>query len=670
MEALRNKTVDEEIDLYDDCGMLCSMEERNTLISNSKEVVPVSGQGMTEVITVDMKPYLNASPEQKAKALLKMDLVNGYETRDRRVSAKEYLTALESRFDEIKPNEAKLFRWKKAVDEAKKNGESPLVALLDSRGRKEGTISMSEEMQEMAVRMFARRDNPLRVSAIYQNMLHKFADEMCSYDVLNNFFKKWKRVNHSLYAFAQSADKWKNKYLPAMGSLSEKALYPNHYWELDSTPADIICRDGKRYTVLGMIDIYSRRVCFWVDESSNSYSIARLLRRAILKLGIPENVVIDNGKDYQSNHFDSICYNLGVGKITVPPFSGDMKPHIERMFGTLSRELFEELEGYAGHSVQDRDDIKSRRGFAHKIASQAKWREEAKAREREDFVSKFAIKKENLGLELKIPIEADKLQKIIDDWVDALYEKRVHKGIKKTPLQKWEEQAIPVKGISDPAMLDLLLGESYIRTVNKKGIQLDGACYQAVFLAEYVGEKVRIMTYEDMGRIAVYKMNYEPLGVAEDFEWSGKSRSELASGKRLGHKVAKGHAKLLEQWEEASRLMDPTIKDRIETAMERHEGKRTSTIAVAKTTEVIRAVREGMNKAADDDAKAVETSNIVNMEGEKLTPSGRPQFARVLDRMIWDLDNNRVDDSTNRLANNKPELWELALRAHNDKKIG
>jgi len=669
MEALRSGVVDENIDLYDDCGILCSLEERNTLISNSKEKKIVT----TEVIIApDMKSYLNASSEQRTKTLLKMEAIEGYEQRDRRISAKEYIKSLHVRFDIIDINEAKLFRWKKAVDEARKVGESPLVALLDARGRVKGSVSMSEKMQDMAVRMFARRDNPLRVSAIYQNMNHEFGEAMCSYDVLNNFLNQWKRINHSLYAFAQSADKWKNSYLPAMGSLSEKALYPNHYWELDSTPADIICRDGKRYAILGMIDIYSRRCVFWVDERSSSYSIARLLRKAILRLGIPENVVVDNGKDYQSNHFDSICYNLGIAKVTVPPFSGDMKPHIERMFGTLSRELFEELEGYVGHSVAERSAIQSRRGFAHKIESQAKWREEAKKAEQKEFENRFAIKKSNLGLELKLPIEADHLQKIIDKWCDNIYEYRGHSGIKdKTPLAKWQEQAIPVKGINDSRMLDLLLGESFERKVGKKGIRLDGALYQHVALAEYVGEIVRIMTHSDMGYVSVYRMNYEPICVAEDYEYMGKSRAELAEGKRIGHRIAREYAKLLETWEETSRRLDPTIRDRIEASMEERSGwSGASTIAVSKSTETIRAVRDGIKMFAEADAKALEESNIINMEGEKLLPSGRPVFNYVQDRFLWDLEHNMVDESTERLKQKQPELWDIAYREYERKKIG
>lgn len=667
MEALRSGTVDENIDIYDDAGILCSMEERNTIITKAKTK---KESVETVLIAPDMRPYLNASPEQKSKAVLKMELVSGYETRDRRMSAKEYLASLESRFDEIKPNETKLFRWKKLAEDAKKAGESPLVALLDTRGRVEGSVSMSEEMQDAALRMFVRRDNPLRVSAIYQNMLHKYGDAMCSYDVLNNFLNRWKIKNHSFYAFAQNADKWKNSYMAAFGSLSEKAKFPNHYWELDSTPADIICADGKRYAIIGMIDIYSRRVTFWVDERSSSYSIARLLRKAILKMGLPENVVIDNGKDYQSEHFKSICYNLGITAIPVEPFSGDQKPHIERMFGTLTRELFEELEGYIGHSVAERSAIQSRRGFQHKIESQAAWREEAKKAEKEDFVSKLAIKKDNVGVELKIPISAEQLQSVIDDWVEHIYEQRKHGSIDKKPIEKFKEQAIPVKGIEDPMMLDILLAESFVRKVGKKGIRLDGAEYIHVELAKYVGDNVRVMTTPDMGVVTVYKMNHEPICVAEDTMFTGKSRAEFAEGKRMSKRIAKEFARVMEQWEALSRKVDPSIRDRIEAAATKIAPTLPSTFAVAKSTEVIRAVKDGMKTFAAADAKALETSNIMNMEGEKLLPSGRPAFKSRRERLVWDMENDRWDESSQRLADKSPEEYEMALKDIESKKIG
>lgn len=653
----------ERPDTYDEAGLACAFDAI-TNISDSKTEKKASEAA--DVVAPDMSEYLNATKEQREKALLRMEACERYENRDKRITAKQFIRELGSEFSLIKTTEMKLFRWKKAVEEARASGMSPLIALLDKRGTKKGTTLMSQEQQDMAVRMLCRRDNPLRVSAIYQNMLHGFAEEMVSYDVLNNFLKRWKIKNASMYEFVQDADGWKNKRMAGFGSLDEKAKYPNHYWELDSTPADVITKDGKRYAILGMIDVFSRRVTFWVDERSSSYSIARLLRKAMLKLGIPENVVIDNGKDYKSNHFASICYNLGITQETVPPFSGDMKPHIERMFGTMSRELFEELEGYTGHSVAEKSRIESRRGFAHKIESKSKWYEEAKTREKKSFVDAFRIKKENLGLEIQVPVDAAALQQWIDAWVDNIYERRKHGTLNMAPIKKWHDSVSWVKMVPDPRMLDILLGESFERKVGKKGIRLGGALYQHVKLAPFVGEHVRIMTDDNMGIVYVYEMNHAPICIAEDYDWSGKSRAELAEGKRMSHRISREMAKLAEEWEETSRRLDPTIKDRIEAAaLERGRELPASTMAVSKSTPAIRAVMD--RTFAEQDAEAVEKSNVMSMQGEKLMPSGRPMFQNFYDRLLWDLNNNMVDESTKKIANAYPDLWEMAEKA---KRIG
>lgn len=659
--AIDSGTVDKDVPIWDEARTLLK-ENSFILKSNVKEIVP-------QDVAPDMTTYLNATPDQRQKALLRMEVVERYEKRDKRLNVKAFLDTLEAKFSVLSMNEMKLFRYKKLVENAKKEAKSPLEALLDSRGRQKGTISMSVQMQEMAVRMFARRDNPLKVASIYQNMLHQYKDAMCSYDVLNNFLNRWKRENASLAEFAQNADKWKNNRLAAFGSSSEKAKYSNHFWELDSTPCDIICKDGKRYAILGMVDVYSRRCTFWVDEKSSSYSISRLLRKAILKLGVPEHVVVDNGKDYQSNHFDSITYNLGVQKVTVPPFSGDMKPHIERLFGTLSSQLFEELEGYIGHSVAEKSEIESRRGFAHKIASQAKWYEQAKKEEKRKFCQSLAIKKDNLGLEVKVPVDAERLQQIIDGWVEGIYEKREHSSLGKSPLKRWAETFMPVKSISDPRALDILLGESFERRVGKKGIRLNGALYQHVQLANYIGEMVRIMCDDNMGHVYVYKMNYEPICIAEDYEYTGKSRAELAEGKRISHRIAREYAKLLEEWEGISRKVDPSIRHRIDASL-KENFPLVSTKVVSKVTEISSAVMEASKEFARQDEQAVATSNIVSMEGEKLLPSGRPAFTQLVDRFMWDLEHDTVDESTNRLKEKKPELWEIAFKEYERKKVG
>lgn len=631
---------------------------KSTLISDEKK----------ENIAPDMRDFLNASETQQRQTLLKLNVIEGYA--HRKGSTSEYIASLGSKFDELGITEGKLFRWLKSYADAKESGISPLVALLDKRGAERGATKLSAEQKEMAVRLLCRRDNPLRVSAIYRNMKHRFGTAMPSYAVLNNFLKRWKRENASLYEFAQNADKWKNSRLSAQGSLSEKALYPNHYWELDSTPADIITGDGKRYTILGAIDVFSRRRVFWVDERSSSFSIARLLRRAIMKLGIPEHVVIDNGKDYQSNHFESICYNLGIDMVTVPPFSGDMKPHIERVFRSLSSQLFEEMEGYIGHSVAERSAIESRRGFAHKIESQEKWYKKAREAKKGAFVDGFKIKEGNLGLELKMAVEADELMRWIDGWTDMV-EREKHSSLPGTPLQQWQKQVVPVKAVPDERMLDILFGESFTRKVGKKGISLHGALYQHVQLAYHVGEDVRVMSVDEMGHVYVYTMNLEPICIAEDYDFIGQSREKLAEAKRISHRIAREHARMLEAWERVSREIDPSIKDRIVASMaERGVEMPMSTPAVTKPTEVILNIMEASKTFAAQDAEAAADSNITDMQGEKLLPSGRPPFRQVYDRFMWDLEHDMVDDSTKELKIGREEIWNAAEREYERKKAG
>ncbi|NOQ30021.1 MAG: DDE-type integrase/transposase/recombinase [Helicobacteraceae bacterium] len=617
-----------------------------------------------------MNTYLNATPEQRAIAILHYEVVHGYEKR-KNLSIRSYIDMLDERFDELKVNETKIYRWKRKVDEALKVGTNKIEALFDSRGAVKGKTKLTQEMQDMVVRMAFRRDNPLTAKAIHLNMSHRYGELMVSYDVLNNFLKVYKKTNYMLTKFAADADGFKNSLMAAFGSLSEKAKYANHYWELDSTPADLITSDGKRYAILCAIDVYSRRAVYWVDEKSDKYSIARLLRKAIKRLGVPEHVVIDNGKDYQSNHFDSICYNLGIEKVTVPPFSGDMKPHVERVFRTLSSELFEQLDGYIGHSVAEREKIQSRRGFQHKLESQQKWSEELKTKAKKEFVKAFRLTQSNTALELHTSLSARELEKWVDGWNEEIYERRRHGSLECSPMTQWHKSLMTPTSIADERMLDILLGESYIRKVGKKGIRLDGALYQHVNLAYHVGSSVRVMTTDDMGIIFVYEIDYKPVCIAEDYEFSGKSREKLATGKKISKKIMREMNKLLGEWEAYSKEYDPSITDIIEHSRVAHEMEvKLPELRVQKQSEVIAAVQSASATFAEQDNEAAESSNITHISGEKLLPSGRPPFKELRERFIWDLMNDRVDEQTEKLAKAKPQVWEIAQREYERLKVG
>jgi len=349
------------------------------------------------------KTYFLASPAKQEIAVMRCKLIKFYLAR--RTSENRMKWLKQTLKNNLEFNclgdvtQRQLDVWLRKYKEAEASGSNLVEIFIDKRGASAGAgvKSLNKQMKETAIAYFIK-DSLINISEIHLNMKFKFGELMPSYDVLNRFYHEWKKNNPVFYEFAKSPDSAKNKYMPAVGNMSEKAKYKNHYWELDSTPADIICEDGKRYAIMAAIDVFTRRVVFHVSETSSSYSIAQLLRKAILKLGIPENVVIDNGKDYTSNHFMSVCYNLKINPVIVPPFSGDKKPHIERIFGTLSRQLFMQVPGFIGANVAQRSQIQARASFAQKINSIERWRNMNNARtdeEKRSIKDAWKIKKEN-----------------------------------------------------------------------------------------------------------------------------------------------------------------------------------------------------------------------------------------------------------------------------------
>lgn len=616
------------------------------------------------------KTYLLASPEKQEIAVMRCKLIKFYLSRKSNNSRMKWLK------DTLKNNiefsclgdvsERQLDTWLRKYKEAEISGTNLVEIFIDKRGAAAGAgvKSLDEKMKETAIAYFIK-DSIINISEIHLNMKHKFGELLPSYDVLNRFYNDWKEKNPLLYEFAKSPDSAKNKYMPAIGNASEKALYKNHYWELDSTPADIICADGKRYAIMAALDVFTRRVVFHVAETSSSYSIAQLLRKAILKLGIPENVVIDNGKDYTSNHFMSVCYNLKINPIIVPPFSGDKKPHVERIFGTLSRQLFMQVPGFVGANVSQRAQIQARQSFAQKINSIEKWRKLNSSRTEEEqrmIKDAWKIKKENLGLRLEILKTDEELQDLCDKWVLNIYEQSKHKTLGISPVAKWNRCPMNVKSIPDASMLNLLLGESIIRKIGKKGIAYDGLNYWHDDLIDHMGENAFILVPDDMGYIFVHKTDMTFIAIAEDPAHTGQSRAMAKRAAKKWNALTKHLDKMLH---EAKNMADITIEDRIEAVKDRVE---THTIAVTKRSEVIDAVIKNAPVIELADLKALKESNKYDFknkdkEGQpsKVLPSGRPAFKGKIERFIWVLEHpSQMNDKDKELMEKYPDLYEIA----------
>ncbi len=336
-----------------------------------------------------------------------------------------------------------------------------------------------------------------------------------SYDQVMRFQRTWIADHRELYLQATNPDAWKNQCLLAYGSCSEDVHGLNDRWEMDATPADwlLLDTDGqkKRHTVSVIVDVWSRRMLVVVARTPRTVTHCTALRLALLLWGVPKEILTDNGQDYQSTHFKRALLALGIQHRTTNPFSPEEKPHVERAIGTLNHSILELLPHFVGHSVAERKAIEARRTFADRLARKG---------ELVDFGE--------LGIEA---MTAEAMQARINTWIAGVYEQRTHAGLGRSPFAQAASWSGEVRRIADERSLDLLLArpaDGGQRTLQKKGIRLDGTWFQAPELARIdVGSVVDVYETPDLGRIVVYfRKNF--VCIAEAAERTGADRQQIA----------------------------------------------------------------------------------------------------------------------------------------------
>jgi transposase InsO family protein len=319
----------------------------------------------------------------------------------------------------------------------------------------------------------------------------------------------WKLANAQVFEHLNSPDAWRSTRRPGFGTAGADITRLNQLWEADSTPGDLQLVDG-RYTVLGLIDVYSRRARLKVWPTSSAEGGGLVLRKALLDFGVPEQISTDNGADYVSRQYTRVLSDLGIEQHLAPKFSPEKKPFIERFFGTFSRGLVELLPGYSGHSVAEAAAIRSRTSFAKQLMTQ--------------------------GTTTTLKLTAAEFQDICDRWLTGYYENRKHSSIGTTPAQRAASFTGWVKRIADERALDVLLAPLVGgRTVTKKGIRIDGGIFIAPELGSHVGSPVEVRRDPaDLGRIYVFDAEGCFLCVAYDPDRVGIDRVAVAqAAKRI-----------------------------------------------------------------------------------------------------------------------------------------
>lgn len=265
----------------------------------------------------------------------------------------------------------------------------------------------------------------------------------------------------------RSPDAWRSTYLSAAGSYSHEVAHPNALWETDATLGDVELVDAhgvRRYSIIGLIDVFTRRVLFLVTKHSRTSAVLSLLRIAMFTWGMPSAIKTDRGAEFMSQHFKLAMLNLGIEHRPCDPYSPQQKPHIERVFGTLTRQLFELLPGYVGHSVAERKELESRKSFAQRM-------------------------RDNAAPQLRM--SQAELQLAIDKWTQR-YEARKHTSLHGQTPMEMAAAAGPLRAADERALDALLLPVSNegARTVGKKGVQVGNATFNHADLGGHEGRRV------------------------------------------------------------------------------------------------------------------------------------------------------------------------------------
>ncbi|MCT6700891.1 DNA-binding protein [Rheinheimera sp. 4Y26] len=308
--------------------------------------------------------------------------------------------------------------------------------------------------------------------------------------------KKVKEQLVTELAYATNPREFNNSHRPLFGTMYPWVSGPNQVWELDSTPTDVqlnVNGKARRYSIIGAIDVFTRRLMLTLMPTSNSEGICLLMRKCLLTWGIPEPeslIRTDNGSDYVSKKTSGLFNMLNLNQSKATAFSGWEKPFIERAFKTISHGLMEKLPAYVGHNVADKKRLQDMQSFAESIGSERRNRERKL---------------------LELSLTPGELQEILDDYLTYDYHHKPHSGLAgKSPLQVYAESGYRPQLPENPHSLDLLLNFAGTATVVRGGVSIMGIRFTAPELMESTWNRKEVRVFldpSDVGRATLYPVD-------------------------------------------------------------------------------------------------------------------------------------------------------------------
>ena len=440
------------------------VEACSTSEENSEPKKPEDETKRHEVIT-------ELSPEAK----LKMELVQNILSAPNR----------NTRGERVREAAAKLGKTVRTIQYLLKNYDEKGISAITATERSDrGEYRISPQWQEFIIKTYkngnkqGRRMTPaqvaIRVATEADSLgLTEFPSRMSVYRVLNPIIEK-KQKKQKIHNIGWKGSTVSHK---TRTGLTLEVKHSNHVWQCDHTKLDIMLvdQDSKplsRPWLTKITDSYSRCIMgihLGFDPPS-SQVVSLALRHAILPkkyssefqlncqwetFGVPEHLLTDGGKDFQSERLKQIAFQLKIEHhLRARPSEGGIE---ERSFGTINTDFLAGFFGYLGSNVQQRPP----------------------------------------EAEEQACLTLEELHQLIVRYIVDNYNQKIDaRSGNQTRCQRWEAGLTALPRLILERQLDICLKKQTRRTIYRGGyITFENIRYRGNTLAAYAGERV-ILRYD------------------------------------------------------------------------------------------------------------------------------------------------------------------------------
>lgn len=125
--------------------------------------------------------------------------------------------------------------------------------------------------------------------------------------------------------------------------ISKEYIYTNR--RMEKVGIDILHLSQFNIDVLAIVDYFSRLISVKILENRTSKEILTKLNQIFEKIGLPENIISDNAKEFTSNEFMQWCYENEINHVKIAVEAHHSNGRIERVLRTLRDAIIKNREG-------------------------------------------------------------------------------------------------------------------------------------------------------------------------------------------------------------------------------------------------------------------------------------------------------------------------------------